>query len=227
MPIETIFLFLITDLMFTLTPGPATMVTVSHALPPGDKGGVRGALGPITGINIGNLIWYLLTALGLIALIKTVPIAYAALRWLGVAYLLWMSYRMYSGASAQLAGQQGREAGFRQGVVNGLAVHMSNPKALAFYTLIIPPFINPALSLPLQFLTLATLTLFTETSVQLFYAWLASKARNLGSADRSQAQFRKLAAGILVLAALILAWWNLQDIAISPLVNDATGSLPR
>ena len=33
MPLETILLFVIADLMICLTPGPATMVTVSHALP--------------------------------------------------------------------------------------------------------------------------------------------------------------------------------------------------
>jgi homoserine/homoserine lactone efflux protein len=37
MPLETIFLFVIADLMFCLTPGPATMVTVSHALPHGPQ----------------------------------------------------------------------------------------------------------------------------------------------------------------------------------------------
>ena len=62
MPLETILLFVVADLMICLTPGPATMVTVSHALPAGPAGGMRGALGPIVGVNVGNFIWYALTA---------------------------------------------------------------------------------------------------------------------------------------------------------------------
>lgn len=208
MPLETIFLFVIADLMFCFTPGPATMVTVSHALPHGPKGGMRGALGPIVGVNVGNFIWYALTAFGLIALIKAVPTAYAVLRWLGVAYLAWMGVQMLRGGSSRLARQSAHSAGFQKGFLNGLAVHMSNPKALLFYTAFIPPFIDPSGNLLLQFAILAGLTVFTETSGLTFYAALASRARNLGNADQAQPLFQKIAAAVLIGAALILAWWN-------------------
>lgn len=211
MPLETILLFVIADLMICLTPGPATMVTVSHALPRGPAGGMRGALGPIVGVNIGNFIWYALTAFGLIALIQQYPIAYTALRWIGVFYLAWMGIQMLRGADSRLAGQSANAASFKKGFLNGLAVHMSNPKALMFYVAFIPPFIDPAGNLFLQFAILAGLTVLTETTGLTFYAALASKIRNLGEADQAQPVFRKVAATVLVGAACILAWWNLTD----------------
>lgn len=179
MPLETIFLFVIADLMFCLTPGPATMVTVSHALPHGPAGGMRGALGPLVGVNVGNFIWYALTAFGLIALINAVPTAYAVLRWIGVAYLAWMAFQMLRGGTSALARQSAKSASFGKGFVNGLVVHMPNPKALLFYTAFIPPFIDPE--------------------------------GNLGNADQAQPVFQRIAAAILLGAALILAWWNLTD----------------
>lgn len=179
MPLETIFLFVIADLMFCLTPGPATMVTVSHALPHGPAGGMRGALGSIVGVNVSNFIWYALTAFGLIALINAVPTAYAVLRWIGVAYLAWMAFQMLRGGTSALARQSAKSASFGKGFVNGLVVHMSNPKALLFYTAFIPPFIDPE--------------------------------GNLGNADQAQPVFQRIAAAILLGAALILAWWNLTD----------------
>ena len=191
MPLETILLFLAADLMFCFTPGPATMVTVSHALPQGNAGGMRGALGPIAGINIGNFIWYALTAFGLIALIQAAPAAYAALRWIGVAYLAWMGINMLRGGRANIAQQQAEKANFRRGFTSGLAVHMSNPKALLFYAAFIPPFIDPTGNLWLQFAILAGLTVFTETAGLTFYAALASRARNMGDADRLQPVFGK------------------------------------
>lgn len=224
MPLETIFLFVIADLMFCLTPGPATMVTVSHALPHGPAGGMRGALGPIVGVNVGNFIWYALTAFGLIALINTVPTAYALLRWIGVAYLAWMAFQMLRGGTSALARQSAKSASFGKGFVNGLAVHMSNPKALLFYTAFIPPFIDPDGNLLLQFAILAGLTIFTETTGLTFYAALASKARNLGNADQAQPVFQKIAAAILLGAALILAWWNLTDSALQSAFNLPQGA---
>jgi len=211
MPLETILLFVVADLMICLTPGPATMVTVSHALPAGPAGGMRGALGPIVGVNVGNFIWYALTAFGLVALIKAVPMAYLALRWLGVGYLLWMGLNMLRGNGWKLSGQSSERASFRRGFLNGLAVHMSNPKALAFYAVFIPPFIDPAGNLWLQFAILAGLTVITETTGLTIYAAVASRARSLGGADRAQPVFQTTAAIILISAAAILAWWNLID----------------
>lgn len=104
---------------------------------------MRGAIGPIVGVNVGNFIWYALTAFGLIALINAVPTAYAVLRWIGVAYLAWMAFQMLRGGTSALARQSAKSASFGKGFVNGLVVHMSNPKALLFYTAFIPPFIDP------------------------------------------------------------------------------------
>jgi len=225
MALETILLFLIADMMFCLTPGPATLVAVSHALPHGPAGGLRGALGPIVGVNVGNFIWYGMTAFGLITLIQTVPTAYSVLRWIGVAYLLWMGFRMFRGGNSSLARQSARRASFGKGFLNGLAVHMSNPKALLFYTAFIPPFIDPAGPLLLQFAILAGLTVITETTGLTFYATLASRARNLGGADQAQPLFQKIAATVLVMAALVLAWWNLTDSAMQTAFNLAQGRM--
>lgn len=214
MPLETILLFLITDLTFCFTPGPATMVTVSHALPAGRRGGMRGALGPIVGINVGNFIWYALTAFGLIAMIQAFPSAYAVLRWLGVAYLALLGAAMLRGAHQQLGGSAVKAEGFKRGFLSGLAVHMSNPKALLFYTVIIPPFVDPMGSLWVQFGTLAGLTIFTETAGLTFYAALASRARSMGNADKVQDSFRYVAAAVLICVAVAMAYLNLEESGI-------------
>ena len=225
MALETILLFLITDLTFCLTPGPATLVTISHALPHGPAGGMRGALGPIVGVNIGNFLWYGLTAFGLIALIQAFPTAYSVLRWIGVIYLFWLGLRMLRGGNSALARQSAERASFGRGFLNGLAVHMSNPKALLFYTAIIPPFIDPDGPLLLQFAILAGLTVITETTGLTFYASLASRARKLGRADQAQPLFQKIAAAVLITAALILAWWNLTDGAMQSAFNLTQGKM--
>ena len=224
MPFETILLFLITDLMICLTPGPATMVTLSHALPAGRGGGMRGALGPIVGVNFGNFIWYALTAFGLIAVIQAFPIVYAVLRWIGVIYLIWMGWMMLRNRSDGMSDTAAEPANFKRGFLNGLAVHMSNPKALLFYTAIIPPFIDPTGNLWLQFGILAGLTIITETAGLSFYAALASRARGLGNTGVTQSTFRTIAGIVLIGAAIILASWNIIDHTVqSASFNSAKG----
>ncbi|MEH6758079.1 MAG: LysE family translocator [Parasphingorhabdus sp.] len=223
MPPETLLLFLITDLTFCFTPGPATMVTVSHALPVGRQGGMRGALGPIAGINVGNFIWYALTAVGLIAMIQAFPSAYAALRWLGVIYLAWLGIAMLRGTDRNLGDSAAKAESFRRGFLSGLAVHMSNPKALFFYAVIIPPFVDPTGNLWVQFGTLAGLTIFTETAGLTFYAALASRARNLGNADRVQDVFKYIAAVVLICVALVMAYLNVEDAGIDSAFNGVKG----
>lgn len=199
------------------------MVTVSHALPAGRQGGMRGALGPIVGINVGNFVWYALTAFGLIAMIQAFPSVYAVLRWLGVAYLAWLGIAMLRGARQNLAGSSVKSEGFKRGFLSGLAVHMSNPKALFFYTVIIPPFVDPTGNLWAQFAILAGLTILTETSGLTFYAALASRARSLGNADRVQDVFKYVAAAVLICVAIIMAFINLADAGVDLVFNGAKG----
>jgi homoserine/homoserine lactone efflux protein len=106
-----------------------------------------------------------------------------------------------------------------------LTVQMSNPKALLFYSAVIPPFIDPDGPVLLQFAILAGLTVFTETTGLTFYASLASRARKLGRADRAQPLFHKIAATVLITAALILAWWNLTDSAVQSVFNLPHGNM--
>lgn len=199
------------------------MVTVSHALPPSPAGGMRGALGPIVGVNIGNFIWYALTAFGLVALIQAMPVVYTALRWIGVAYLAWMGLQMLRGSGSRIGGAAVQNVNFRQGFFNGLAVHMSNPKALMFYVAFIPPFIDPSGNLFLQFAILAGLTVLTETTGLTFYAALASKARKLGNSEKTQPIFQKIAAIVLIGAAVILTWWNVTDSDMQSAFNYSKG----
>ena len=62
----------------------------------------------LSGVNIGNFIWYALTAFGLIALIQQSPIAYTALRWIGVFYLAWLGIQMLRGKDSRLANQSAK-----------------------------------------------------------------------------------------------------------------------
>ncbi len=204
MAIETILAFIIIDLLFCLMPGPATMVTVSHVL----TGGFRNAWGPIVGINVGNFIWYALSAMGLAALATTTPDMFTALRYAGVIYLVWMGIAMIRADSITASKPHAVSSGalgFVKGFGSGIAVHMSNPKALLFYTAFLPQFIDPDSPIGPQILILAVITIFTETFGLLFYAIIAARTAQLAvKSGRARYLSRVSGAVLLIVAGAML-----------------------
>lgn len=207
-PLENMIAFVVTDLAFCLIPGPAVMVTVSHALP----GGMRGALGPILGINCGNFIWYGLSAIGLITLANQAPTAFAIMQFVGAAYLIYMGYRRFispnSAGAMPIGGAATTIAG---GFANGIAVHMANPKALLFYTAILPQFLDMSRPIGPQIFVLMLLTIFTESTSLIIYSLIASKGGKVAQARGKTILLNRIAGSILIAVALLLAAFNIWD----------------
>lgn len=206
MSAQTVALFLLTDLMFCLMPGPVTMVTVSHVL----SGNLRNAWGPIAGVNVGNFIWYALSGMGLMALAVTSPQVFTVLRYAGVVYLIVMGIAMIRGQAGvpRPDAARKRETGFWRGFSSGLAVHMSNPKALLFYTAFLPQFINPAVAIGPQILTLAIVTVFTETFGLTLYAVVAARTARLAIRSGRQQYLGRIAGTVLLLVAGAMLFVN-------------------
>ena len=126
--------------LLTVLPGPDFAVVVRWAA----SGGRRSGLLASCGVAAGLLVWGVLTVLGLSALLAASPVAYAVVRYLGAAYLVWMALRLLwrsfrergsarlASASPSAAGGSG--AAFRQGLLTNLL----NPKIAAFYVGVLP-----------------------------------------------------------------------------------------
>lgn len=206
---ETIIAFFLADLAMCLSPGPATIVVASHAY----SGGMKNAIGPILGIHGGNFIWYILSGMGLIALIQTAPLFYDVIRWIGVIYLLWIGYQIYNSRNRNLSFRGGKVRGLASGFLTGLMVHLSNPKAMLFYATILPPFIDPTANIPLQILILACVTLITESIGLLFYSFIALRLRtgsqSIGTSVSPLVEnAEKIAGAALFAVAIAMAWLN-------------------
>ncbi len=205
-PLENMIAFVVTDLAFCLIPGPAVMVTVSHAL----SGGMRGAAGPILGINFGNFIWYGLSAIGLIALASQAPVIFAVMQFVGTAYLIYMGYRRFVAPDfASSIGPAAPAKTLAGGFANGIAVHMANPKALLFYTAVLPQFLDTQRPIGPQILVLMVLTIFTETTSLTIYSYISAKGGSLAQAKGQTLLLNRIAGSILIAVALSLAFFNI------------------
>lgn len=117
--------FAIFALAMVGTPGPANMVLLAA----GARFGFRAAMPFVGGIILGKqlVIWPI--GFGLMTLADSVPGLFLTLKWISVAYVLWLAWRI---ASARIASREAAEAA--PGFCAGLIVHPLNPKAWAMIT---------------------------------------------------------------------------------------------
>lgn len=141
LPLQTLALFALASLLLALTPGPNWVYLLSRTLCQGRRAGLVSWAGTTLGFSFHMAA----AVLGLSALLLAVPYAYDAVRWLGVAYLLYLAWatlrgaRDLTGPNAQLAAVPNRTL-FTQGVVSSIL----NPKIALFYLALLPQFIDPA-----------------------------------------------------------------------------------
>ncbi len=134
----TLAAFIPAALALNLTPGADMMFCLGQ----GVRSGPRVAVAASAGISVGSFVHATLAALGLGAVIATVPWAFDVIRWVGVTYLLylaWQALRRKAAAQGDAAAMSAHHAFFA-----GLMVNLTNPKVILFVLAFIPQFVDPA-----------------------------------------------------------------------------------
>lgn len=128
--------FLGVSVLVMVTPGQDTALTIRNALTGGRRGGVRTALGVAT----GQVIWAVAAAAGVAAVLQASEPAFLALRIAGAGYLVYLGahalWAAIRGGPPPAAAGPRRGAPFRQGLLSNLG----NPKAVVFFTSLLPQF---------------------------------------------------------------------------------------
>jgi threonine/homoserine/homoserine lactone efflux protein len=178
-------------------PRPAVLLVVSRAL---SHGGAK-AVWSILGIVVAGTAWFALSATGIGAVLTTSYRLFFAIKWIGVAYLIWLGAGAFLRTSKLATLKPVREApSARRLFLGGFVLQMANPNILLFFTAFLPQFLDPRAPLLPQIAILALTTAAIELVVQLAYAFLAGGFRDLLTAPR----FAKLTdriAGLLLIAA--------------------------
>ncbi|MDJ0826410.1 MAG: LysE family translocator [Rhodobacter sp.] len=136
MPVDPLILlaFVPASLALNLTPGADMMFCLGQGL----RAGPRAAWAASAGISAGAMVHVTVAGLGLGAAVAAAPWALDAIRWAGVAYLLWLAVQTLR-AGPVGAGQAGGPRAFREALV----VNLTNPKVILFVLAFIPQFVDP------------------------------------------------------------------------------------
>lgn len=149
----TLSLFVLAVLALFLSPGPNMAFVLSHGLAHGVRGGFAAAIG----ISAADLVHTLCAATGVTALVAAWPPSFDVLRYAGAVYLLWLAWQALRPARARSA-TEAQSAGFARIVRMALLNNLVNPKALLFFMVFLPQFVNPARGhVTLQLLVLGVL----------------------------------------------------------------------
>lgn len=143
---------------------------------------------------------------GVAELLLQFPALYHSLRWLCVAYLLWIAWATWQDEIESSADKVQPPNHEMRHFRRGLIVNLLNPKAAVFYVSMLPHFVDPEKAALTQTLTLTLLSVAIATFVHGGIVWLGSRLSYILSDAGRQRKFRKLMA---VLLALVAFWFAL------------------
>ncbi len=139
-------------LALNLTPGADMMFCLGQGL----RAGPRAAMAANLGIALGCMVHTLLAGLGLGAVVQAHPVAFDAVRWLGVAYLLWLALQALR-VPLDLRERNLAAAPLARVFRDALMVNLLNPKVILFILAFLPQFVDPSRAVLPQFLFLGAI----------------------------------------------------------------------
>jgi threonine/homoserine/homoserine lactone efflux protein len=193
-PWPLLLAFLGAALVLALTPGPAVLYIVARTLSQGRRAG----LASVAGVALGNLMNAAVASLGLAVVLLASELAFAAIRYAGAAYLVWLGVQALRGprnGNAAMPSPATVPAWrvFRQGAV----VALLNPKTTLFFAAFLPQFIDPARGATAQALSLSALFVGIAACSDIVYVLLSRALARRWRPGRSGAAWGRFAtAGI-------------------------------
>lgn len=166
--------FIVTSIVVTATPGTGVVFTLAAATARGSRAGIVAAVG----CTLGILPHIAATVLGAAAVLHTSAVAFSVLKWVGVAYLLYLAWSALRGSGALTVPDDAPVSAVRT-IGSALLVNLLNPKLTMFFFAFLPQFVSPSGSTAtIRMLALSGVFMLITFVVFTFYAVVAAAARS-------------------------------------------------
>ena len=140
MPDPTLWgLFALASVVLLITPGPAVLYIVARSVAQGRRAGLVSVLG----IHLGTIFHILAASAGLSALVMSSAVAFAAVKYVGAGYLIWIGIQTLLAKDPAEAGPATPVPSLRRVFRDGFVVNLFNPKTAIFFLAFLPQFIDP------------------------------------------------------------------------------------
>lgn len=181
-PLPNLSIFVLAALILLLTPGPAVLYIIARSM---DQGRLAGFVS-VVGIEIGNSFHVLGATLGLSAILLSSAFAFAIVKVLGAAYLMYLGIRRLLTRKQDHEITRFQQQNLQRVFSQGILVATLNPKTALFFLAFLPQFVDPSAgSMTLQLLMLGGLFVVMAIITDGTYALLASTAGGWLKKNRS------------------------------------------
>ncbi|NWA84615.1 MULTISPECIES: LysE family transporter [unclassified Pseudomonas] len=203
MALDTWLAFFLASWIISLSPGAGAIASMSSGLQYGFLRGYWNAIG----LQLGLAMQIAVVAGGLGAILAASSNAFYAIKWFGVAYLVYLAVKQWRALPMDMSEDAAiRPIGKPLAMMfRGFLVNASNPKALVFMLAVLPQFVDPHAPLLIQYLILGATMISVDMIVMAGYTGLASKVLRLLRTPKQQKRMNRTFAGLFVGAAGFLA----------------------
>jgi threonine/homoserine/homoserine lactone efflux protein len=183
-------------------PGPGVAAVIARSL----AHGLKGAPAFIAGFMVGDLVWFAIAATGLAALARTAATLFVVIKWIGVAYLLLLAWKLWTApaASIEVTDQDDRQHGWRAFIAS-LMLTLANPKTILFFLALLPTVIDLASLNALRFAEISAVMCVVLPGVLGVYAFLAARARQLFTTPKAVRRLNRSSGIAMAGAAVVVA----------------------
>ncbi|EPC6032443.1 LysE family transporter [Acinetobacter baumannii] len=202
MSLQVWFAYMLACWVISISPGAGAIASMSSGLNYGFRHGYWNAIG----LQIALLIQIMIVAAGVGVLFATTPLAFQAVKWFGVAYLLYLAYLQWTAPVKDIEIQhEKKDKSVSAMLINGFVVNISNPKAIVFLLAVLPQFLDLSKPQWIQYLIMAATMVTIDLIVMAGYTGLASKVLRLLRSPKQQKYLNRGFAVMFSCAALLLS----------------------
>ncbi|MFJ0325546.1 LysE family transporter [Acinetobacter baumannii] len=202
MSLQVWFAYMLACWVISISPGAGAIASMSSGLNYGFRHGYWNAIG----LQIALLIQIMIVAAGVGVLFATTPLAFQAVKWFGVAYLLYLAYLQWTAPVKDIEIQhEKKDKSVSALLLNGFVVNINNPKAIVFLLAVLPQFLDLSKPQWIQYLIMAATMVTIDLIVMAGYTGLASKVLRLLRSPKQQKYLNRGFAVMFSCAALLLS----------------------
>ncbi|MCF4428119.1 LysE family transporter [Acinetobacter baumannii] len=202
MSLQVWFAYMLACWVISISPGAGAIASMSSGLNYGFRHGYWNAIG----LQIALLIQIMIVAAGVGVLFATTPLAFQAVKWFGVAYLLYLAYLQWTAPVKDIEIQhEKKDKSVSALLFNGFVVNISNPKAIVFLLAVLLQFLDLSKPQWIQYLIMAATMVTIDLIVMAGYTGLASKVLRLLRSPKQQKYLNRGFAVMFSCAALLLS----------------------
>jgi homoserine/homoserine lactone efflux protein len=205
MTLSTWLTFFVASWLISLSPGAGAISCMSTGM----RYGYRRSIPNILGLQAGATTLLAIVAVGLGALLAASTVAFLAIKWAGVGYLVWLGIVQWRAEPKPVqldddAAGTGNGAGWPM-FVRAFLINVSNPKGIVFMLAVLPQFIDPHAAQWPQYAICAATIFFTDAVVMSGYVLLAARVFSSLREPHHIRWLNRTFGGLFIGAAVLLA----------------------